>query len=226
MDSKLIYIKVQQRLNKLSSNDFDNIECWAVTEAFNKAQLAWVRGEIDKAEATRKKVDDLQILLKPHTLKGNNVSDYFRTESLPSDYLGFNKLRPFATTVDCPKGKYIRTDLVEEANTEELLRDWSYSPSFPWSETFHSIVGNKIKIYTNKEFNITYAELTYYRFPKNIVIAGCEDIDGNKPQSSINPEFKDDIVELLIDKTVSILAGDIESWNQYQRNEQNFEKNK
>ena len=38
-------------------------------------------------------------------------------------------------------------------------------------------------------------------------------------------EFKDDIVELIIDEAVSILAGDIESGNQYSRGQQEAERN-
>lgn len=226
MDVRLIPVKLQQRLNKLSSADYDNIECWQILEAFNKVQREWVRSEISRGEATRRVIDDIQILLEDATLKGSLVGEYYRTDALPGNYFGFNKLRPYATSATCKKGKYIRTDLVEEANTEELLRDWSYRPSFSWGETFHTIVGGRIKIYTNKEFNITSATLTYYRFPTEIAIQGCEDLDGVAAPNNINPEFKDDVVEMLIDKTASLIAGDIESWNQHTRTKQNYLENK
>jgi hypothetical protein len=43
MDNKLIQLKIKQRLNKLASFDYDNIESWQIQEAFNKAQLEWTR---------------------------------------------------------------------------------------------------------------------------------------------------------------------------------------
>ena len=48
----------------------------------------------------------------------------------------------------------------------------------------------------------------------------------NKYSTAANwSEFKDDLVELMIDETVSILAGDIESMNSFQRMSQSVEKN-
>ena len=38
-------------------------------------------------------------------------------------------------------------------------------------------------------------------------------------------EFKDDIVELLLDDTAAIIAGDIENFNQMQREQQAAERN-
>ena len=42
MTNDLLQIKLKQRLNKLSSNDYDNIECWQIIEAFNKASTRMV----------------------------------------------------------------------------------------------------------------------------------------------------------------------------------------
>jgi hypothetical protein len=41
----------------------------------------------------------------------------------------------------------------------------------------------------------------------------------------VDCELKEDICEILVDEAASILAGDIESMNQYQRNLQNSVKN-
>ena len=46
MTNDLLQIKLRQRLNKLSSNDFDNLECWQIIEAFNKAALQWCRRQL------------------------------------------------------------------------------------------------------------------------------------------------------------------------------------
>ena len=36
MDNSTVQLKLKQRLNKLDSQDFDNIESWQFIEAFNK----------------------------------------------------------------------------------------------------------------------------------------------------------------------------------------------
>ena len=43
MLASTILLKVQERLNKLASNDYDNIQNWQIVEAFNKGQVDWCR---------------------------------------------------------------------------------------------------------------------------------------------------------------------------------------
>jgi len=44
-------------------------------------------------------------------------------------------------------------------------------------------------------------------------------------QQDVTSEFKDDIVELILDDTASVIAGDIENFNQMQREQQSAERN-
>ena len=46
MLNSTIQIKVKERLNKLDSLDYDNIECWQIVEAFNKVQIEWARRQL------------------------------------------------------------------------------------------------------------------------------------------------------------------------------------
>ena len=99
-------------------------------------------------------------------------------------------------------------------------------PSFEWGETFCTLKNNRVQIYTNDEFNIQSPILTYYRQPRRIEILNC--VDPYTTQVSlvdVECEFKDDIVELFIDEAAKILAGDIESMTQFQRNSQSVEGN-
>lgn len=222
MQSSLIWLKVKERLNKLDSSDYDNIECWQVREAFNKAQLEWVRKQIhgnnqfaEGDEETKMRVDDLQMLLKQVTLKGIEKENlFFETEKLPNDYLYFKRLTPIANKEYC-KGRRLKSTLREEANADEYLQDYSLQPSFDFEETFHTLIGNKIRVYTNNDFNVEKVKMIYYRQPRAIDFGNCEHLDGSAGQD-IDPELKDDVLELIIDDTVSILAGDIESPNQFQ----------
>ena len=86
MNNTTLQIKFKTRLNKLASEDFDNIQCWEIVEAFNKAQLEWCRRQLrgsnpfkDGDEMSKRRVDDLQILLTTLALTGDDVwySDEF-----------------------------------------------------------------------------------------------------------------------------------------------------
>ena len=43
MNNTIIQLKIKQRLNKLDSQDYDNLECWQIVDAFNKGQVNWCR---------------------------------------------------------------------------------------------------------------------------------------------------------------------------------------
>ncbi len=233
MNTSTIQIKVKQRLNKLASNDYDNIECWQIVEAFNKAQLQWCRRQLhgynplkEGDEQSKRRVDDLQILLTQTPTTVTDRQLFFETTNWPSDYMEFKKVVAFADSGCCPEPRKLMIYLTEEANVDLHLTDQTRKPSLEWGETFATLVGNTVRIYTNDEFDITNCSMMYYRKPVNIQIQGCVDpYTGIVSTVEINPEFKDDIVEVLIDETVSILAGDIEAVIQYQRMNNETEKN-
>lgn len=233
MLNSTILIKVKQRLNKLASNDYDNIQDWQIIEAFNKGQVDWCRRNLhglnivkEGDEQSTRRIDDLQPLLTTVTINITNRITYFESDSLPANYMQWKRLSFKATQECCPKPRPMVVYLAEQANVDELLRDKNKKPSFEWAETFATMKGDKIQIYTNGEFIVTNPELTYYRQPTRIEIAGVKDpYTGLTPTADVIPDFKDDLVELFIDECAKIIAGDIESMNQYQRQSQAIESN-
>jgi hypothetical protein len=231
MLNSTITIKLKQRLNKLDSNDYDNIECWQVVEAFNKAQVEWTRRQLHginvvkegDEQSTRRK-DDLQVLLTTVTLPIQDKEYYYRG-SIPEEYLQWKRVDVFAKKGCCDKRR-MTVYLAEEGNLNQLLRDKAKQPNFEWAETFATLKGNGVNIYTNGEFDIQTADLIYYRQPIKIQIQGCVDpYTGIASATEVLCEFKDDIIELIIDEAVSILAGDIESGNQFSRGTEGAERN-
>lgn len=229
MNVNLIPVKIKQRLNKLDSNDYDNLQCWQYVEAFNKAQLDWVRRQLhggnqyrEGDEQTKRRIDDLQVLLTEIDLTVNreNPEVYF-TNQIPENYLEYKRL-DVEGEKNCKAS--LNSKLIETANVNDYENDYFLSPNFEWRETFHTLQGNKFNIYSDGTFTISDASLLYYRKPRPISLAGCEDIEGNVT-GDVNPEFKDDIVEVLIDEAVSILASDIESPNQMISAENRVTKN-
>jgi hypothetical protein len=233
MNNNLLQIKIKQRLNKLSSFDYDNIECWMIQEAFNKAQLEWVRRRLHGLNAMKESseqsvtvVDDLQILLSETELLGVEQLKFFETGIIPANYLHFVRIGANIKNDCCPKRTLSTIYQAEEANVDILLADSFKSPSFEWAETFCTIIGDKIRIYTNGLFTVHDAKLVYYRKPKDIQILGCTNIStGQTFTSNVECELKDDICEIIVDEAAAILAGDIESMNQYQREVQNAQRN-
>ena len=233
MNNDIIQLKVKQRLNKLASQDFDNIECWQVVEAFNKSQLTWCRRQLhgmnslkEGDEQSKRRIDDLQILLTDKVIKFEKQPILVRSEELPTNYFEWKRISILAANECCDNKRKMVVYLAEEANVDELLRDSNKRPSFEWGETFCTLKSNKIHVYTNNEFTITEGTLVYYRKPRYIQIKGC--IDPYTKEMSVvdvECEFKDDVVELIIDEAVKILAGDIESHNQQQTATSQVESN-
>ena len=329
MNNSTLQIKFKQRLNKLASNDFDNIECWQIVEVFNKAQISWCRRQLhgtnqfgEGDEQSKKRVDDLQILLKTYPLTGPDIPyddkfGYFRADNFvtiyDSDYLEYKRVETFGIQVwPGAEGDPMETEIVrvpiyeihggagvtyvgtdpegwneanatafnyidninnyetvppawvdvtfdengygpvlgyedvtnviegtgssgvapvlapnadkercckdprtmtvylsEVANTDVMLRDPLKNPDFEWCETFCTLQSNQIRIW-RKDFFIIDPKLIYYRKPVRIEIQGCVDpYTSTESALDIECEFKDDIVELMIDEAVSIMAGDI-----------------
>lgn len=223
MTNDTIQLKIQQRLNKLASGDYDNLECWQIVEAFNKGQVAWCRRNlhglnVKKAgdEDTKRRIDDLQVLLTKSQILFADKKRYAESVGeLPEDYFEWKRIKAPAKSECCDEPRNMTVYLAEEANVELYLSNKLKQPSFSWGETFCTLLGNKIRIYTNDEFVIQKSELIYYRQPRRIEILGCIDpYTTTASPADVECEFKDDLVELFIDEAVKILAGDIESINQ------------
>jgi hypothetical protein len=231
MLNSTIEIKIKQRLNKLDSQDYDNIECWQIVEAFNKAQVEWTRRQLhginivkEGDEGSTRRKDDLQVLLTTEALSLTN-EQYYYSGKLPQEYLQWKRVDVYAKQ-DCCEKRRMTVYLAQEGDLNVLLRDKAKQPNFEWAETFATLIGNTTHIYTDGKFEIQNANLIYYRQPIQIQIQGCVDpYTGIESTINVESEFKDDIIEVIIDEAVSILAGDIESGNQFSRGTETAERN-
>lgn len=233
MLNETVRIKLKQRLNKLSSNDFDNIENWQILEAFNKAQIEWVRRQLhgnniykEGDELSKRRVDDLQILLVELNLTGAESERYLETDNFPvNTYLEYKRVSAKATNDCCSEARSMTVYLAEEANVELIYRDELKRPDFEWGETFCTLIGNTIRIY-RRDFTIVDPVLTYYRKPVLVEFTGVlNPYTATVSTADVLCEFKDDIVELIIDETAALIAGDIENMIQMQREQQSAERN-
>lgn len=231
MNNNLLQIKIKERLNKLASLDYDNFECWQIQEAANKAQLEWTRRQLygmnirkEGDEQSSGLIDDLQRLMKHDNLPVVDKGIYY-TSDIPADYLHYVRTDVFGKQECCPERRFTVYE-VEEANISIILNNKDKQPSFEWAETVSTRIDNKLRIYTNNEFDITQCHLIYFRKPREIQFNGCVNIStGQTFTADQECEFNDDVAEIIADNTAMILAGDIESITQYQREQQNVQSN-
>ena len=135
MLNSTITIKIKQRLNKLDSQDYDNITCWQIVEAFNKAQVEWSRRQLHginivkegDEQSTRRK-DDLQKLLIKTPLTSVKQDLYYEG-NVPQNYLQWKRVDIYAKK-DCCDKRRMTVYLAEEGNLNQLLRDKSKQPNF------------------------------------------------------------------------------------------------
>ncbi len=197
--------KMDIRMNKGASADYDHLWDYIKAEAFNKAVNDWTRRQkVGKNqhqagdEETDMRVDDLQVLLKRDDYSVRD-KDIYGEMTLPADYLFFKRLTPIVLKNNCGNVE-IKSYFKEEANVDNL----KHIPSFDFEETFHTLIGNKAHIYHNKQFTIQKAILTYYRKPKVY--------DFKRLDTVI--EFNDSVADILVDEACKIIGSDIESLNQ------------
>ena len=162
-------------------------------------------------EGSDRKIDDLQILLTTKNLNlAKNKKGFYSSQKLPLDYFQFKRITATAKK-ECCDNRKIMVYLAQEGDVDILLRDYNKKPSFEWSETFATMFNNRIKIFTNGDFAIETGDLIYYRQPRKIQMIGVSDpYTGFISTTEVECEFKDDLVEMLIDECVKIIANDLQ----------------
>ena len=67
-------------------------------------------------------------------------------------------------------------------------------------DTMQLVESDKVKVYTNKEFDMSGIVMSYYRYPQKIEL---EDLSNPESNFKTNPELDDKFVNRVIDLTVS-----------------------
>jgi hypothetical protein len=232
MNNSTIQIKIKERLNKGDSGDYPDLPCWVIAEAFNKEQSAWTREQLQGinglragAEGSIRRIDDLERLLTTWDIPMTDMGIYYEsTVGVPADYLQYSRVSVSAVCPSCPPRPMV-VYLKPVSDVDILLTSQTERPSYEWRETFCTMAGNNIRIYTNNEFGLTTPYLIYYRQPRNIEILGCVDpYTGNPVTVDVESELPDSVIEIIIDRAAGLVGGDIENSFQVQRNNQDAQQ--
>jgi len=221
MNNILVQVKIKDRLNKMDSSDFPNIQPYQFIESFNKAQDAWVRRQLQGinqtrtgAEGSTRRIDDLQVLLTTWAGTWVDQGNYYESTGFPDDYLEWCRISASAQDEckDCPPRPLVIFE-GNETDVDLYLADTNRQPDYNWATTFSTIAGNKFKIWTNEQFTLVDPVLTYYKNPIHIQIAGATNPDtGIVSTTDVECILPDSVQELLVDEAAAILAGDIDAY--------------
>lgn len=186
---ELIY-EFKLNLNKMDRQDNVLVPLEDILVYLNQAQLSWIKSKVgenniykDGYEATRKRIDDLQILkVDDASLLLQKTTDvlykgYKADLKLIPDYMMFVMCHVGASKQKCKAG--LTVDLIRQNDLSNLYFDANFGPSFEWRTTIATIGQDNIIVYTDDSFELDKLFLTYLRYPKSIDSEGYIKIDGS-----------------------------------------------
>lgn len=204
MKSKEAYQKFLTIVNRNATNNRVNVDKGRFVLLFNTESLGFCRNRLDKRNEDS--IRDIQALLvaeAPLSLKSKKEEAYTSFE-LPKDYFDFANMYAIAKK-DCCEEIKIKVNEVKSEDKEEREEDAHNRPSFEWRETHAFLSENSVLIFKT-DFEITGANLTYYRYPVKIDVEGYKKADGTA-SSDIDPEFDDKVVEEILLLSAKAFAG-------------------
>jgi hypothetical protein len=215
MTVQTLIVKIKQRINKLDSQDYDNLEIWQVLEYYNRAQKLFVRQNLhglntyrEGDENSKRRIDDFSRLItsiKPVLTK----KDIYYEFPLPvSNYMYFKRID--ITAKHCDKERSMVCYLGQMSNVNNYLVNYQKKPDFVWGETFATMSNGNVQVYTNGEFDISSLTFYYYRYPVDVAMANNFSLEYNSVvPNDIHPELPDDLVEVIISHAASLIGGDL-----------------
>jgi hypothetical protein len=217
----LLY-KIDQKLNKLSTNIHQQINLEDKILALNEAQIKLIKQKVDGFsvvsgmgfDAFKKRYEDLQRLVirynhqpLPLVLKNEELHQWFADiDALSPKYMFYIDSYVIADKGPCKDRKiWINRDLAKHGDLQFILNNTHYKPSFEYQETFNFLSSDEISIFTDGTFTPKDIYISYMRYPEYIDKAGYVTLDG-LPSVDRNCELELYLEDELVDLTVQNLA--------------------
>jgi hypothetical protein len=217
----LLY-KIDQRLNKLSTNEHQQIELEDKILALNEAQIKLIKQKVDGfstvsgmgLDSFKKRYEDLQKLIQSYS--NQSLIPELRDQRINQWVVYLNKLSPrymfyidsyiVADKEECKdRVIWVNKELSKHGDTNLLLNNDHYKPSFEYQETFNYISSDEMSVFTDGTFTPKQVYIAYMRYPVYIDKEGYVKFDGT---NSINQdcELEEYLEDELLDLTVQNLA--------------------
>jgi len=217
----LLY-KIDQKLNKLSSNNHQQIQLEDKILALNEAQIKLIKQKVDGfsvvngmgMDSFKKRYEDLQRLVIDYKsgqlkleLKNKELNQWFaKIDDLKPKYMFYLDSYILADKGKCKDRQiWINRDLAKHGDLQFLLFNDHYKPSFEYQETFNFISSDEISIFTDGTFTPKDIYISYMRYPIYIDKKGYEKFDGTM-SNDVNCELEEYLEDELVDLTVQNLA--------------------
>lgn len=217
----LLY-KIDQRLNKLSANEHQQIQLEDKILALNEAQIKLIKQKVDGQntisglglDAFKKRYEDLQSLVVnysdgelPLALKNPELNQWSAyVHELEPKYMFYVDSYVIASKGLCKDRKiWINRDLAKHGDLQFCLNNTHYRPSFEYQETFNFISSDEISIFTDGTFTPSKIYISYMRYPQYINKTGYIMLDG-EPSFDQDCELETYLEDEILDLTVQNLA--------------------
>ena len=190
----LLY-KIDQRLNKLSTNEHQQIQLEDKILALNEAQIKLIKQKVDGfatvsglgLDAFKKRYEDLQSLVMTYNhqpldlaVKNAGLNQWFATlNDLSPKYMFYIDSYVLADKGECKDRQiWINRDLAKHGDLQFILNNTHYKPSFEYQETFNFLSSDEISIFTDGTFTPKKIYISYMRYPVYIDRQGYIKFDG------------------------------------------------
>ena len=218
----LLY-NIDQKLNKLSTNEHQQIQLEDKILALNEAQLKLIKQKVDGPpspagvgmDSTRKRYEDLQKIIENFedhplnlTLTDKQLHKWVVSLlGISPAYMFYVDAYILADKGECKDHQiWINRDLLSHGDLQFVLNNVHYKPSFEYQETCTFIASDEIAIFTDGTFTPTKLYLSYMRYPKYIDKAGYVKLDGSNSVDQ-DCELKNYLEDELVDLAVQDIAG-------------------
>ena len=217
----LLY-KIDQKLNKLSTNDHQQIQLEDKILALNEAQIKLIKQKVDGIsivsgmgmDAFKKRYEDLQSLIEDYVdhpltlkLKDKKLNQWIASvHDLTPKYMFYVDSYILADKGRCKdRIIWVNRDLSKHGDLQFILNNDHYKPSFEYQETFNILSTDEISVFTDGTFTPTKIFMMYMRYPKYIDKAGYTRFDGTESTDQ-DCELETYLEDELLDLTVQNLA--------------------
>ena len=217
----LLY-KIDQKLNKLSTNDHQQIQLEDKILALNEAQIKLIKQKVDGfstvsglgLDSFKKRYEDLQSLVVAYNnqpldlwVKNPELNQWAaKLDQLSPKYMFYVDSYVLADKGRCKDRKiWINRDMAKHGDLQFILNNDHYKPSFEYQETFNFLSSDEISIFTDGTFTPSKIYISYMRYPKYIDKEGYIKLDGS-PSINQDCELETYLEDELLDLTVQNLA--------------------
>jgi hypothetical protein len=219
IDVKELLYDIDLKLNKVATNEHQNIPLEDKLIALNDAQINLIKTKFSEnnlykagLDSFQKRYNDLEVLVEK-----NGALDLEDESTLLNSWSAdLNKLNP-KYMLGVPGSEYITANKgecknlplfinqVRHGDISVALKNTNMAPSFEYQEVPGVISSHKWQIFTDGTFTPKKLFLWYIRYPEKVDYEGYIHLDGT-PSRNINSELPYYLKEELVDVAVKSLA--------------------